>query len=212
MPGLFANTLQLMEPSPIPLGPCAQLHLTCSLLPAPFFRPTAQLKLSASPCGGVGSLQYCYHFNPQDDDVSSLTDISWNSHHLPPDFLADLFGVILVMRTFSSPLPLLVPVTQSFLLSQFGVLRTPLTLLQTTPSPFAIPLKHHSRAVVPLSPLLTGIPQSPLVAQFGNATILTLLTLRFSLTSFLVFSSVGLLFGPWKSFRSGKPLKTHSML
>ena len=23
---------------------------------------------------------------------SSLTDISWNSHHLPPDFLADLFG------------------------------------------------------------------------------------------------------------------------
>ena len=92
MPGLFANTLQLMEPSPIPLGPCAQLHLTSSLLPPPFFRPTAQLQLSAYPCGGVGSLQYCHHFNPQDDDVSSLTDISWNSHHLPPHFLTDLFG------------------------------------------------------------------------------------------------------------------------
>ena len=126
--------------------------------------------------------------------------------------LAMKIGGILVMRTFSSPLPLLVPGTLSSLLSQFGVLRTPLTLLQTTPSPSAIPLMRHSRSAVPLSPLLTGILQSPLVALFGNATILTLLTLRFSLTSFLVFSSVGLLFGPWKSFLSGKQLKTHSML
>ena len=91
MPGIFANALQLMEPRPIPLGPCAQIHLTSSLLPPPFFRATAQLHLSASPCGGVGTLQYCHHFNPQ-DDASSLTDISWNSHHFPPDFLADLFG------------------------------------------------------------------------------------------------------------------------
>ena len=60
-------------------------------------------------------------------------------------------GVILVMRT-SFPLPLLVPVTQNSLLFQFGVLRTPLTLLQTTPSPFVILPMRHSRAVVPLSP------------------------------------------------------------
>ena len=33
-------------------------------------------------------------------------------------------GVILVMRTFSFPLPLLVPVTQNSLLFQFGVLKT----------------------------------------------------------------------------------------
>ena len=92
MPGLFAATLQLMEPSPIPLGPSAQLHLTSSLLPPPFFRPTAQLQLSVSPCGGVGSLQYCHHFNPQDDEVSSFTDICWNSHHLPGDFINELFG------------------------------------------------------------------------------------------------------------------------
>ena len=57
MPGIFANTLQLMEPRPIPLGPCAQIHLTSSLLPPPFFRATAQLHLSDSPCGGVGTLQ-----------------------------------------------------------------------------------------------------------------------------------------------------------
>ena len=91
MPGIFANTLQLMEPRPIPLGPCAQIHLTSSLLPPPFFRATAQLQLSDSPCGGVGTLQYCHYFNPQ-DEASALTDISWNSHHFPPDFLADLFG------------------------------------------------------------------------------------------------------------------------
>ena len=91
MPGIFATTLQ-MEPSPIPLGPSAQLHLTSSLLPPPFFRPTAQLQLSVSPCGGVGSLQYCHHFNPQDDEVSSLSDISWNSHHLPADFINELFS------------------------------------------------------------------------------------------------------------------------
>ena len=41
MPGLFANTLQLMEPSPIPLGPCAQLHLTSSLLPTPLLPPNS---------------------------------------------------------------------------------------------------------------------------------------------------------------------------
>ena len=92
MPGLFGATLQLMEPSPIPLGPSAQLHLTSSLLPPPFFRPTAQLQLSVSPCGGVGSLQYCHHFNRQDDEVSSLTDISWNSDHLPADFINELFS------------------------------------------------------------------------------------------------------------------------
>ena len=126
--------------------------------------------------------------------------------------LAMKIGAILVMRTFSFPLPLLVPVTQNSLLFQFGVLRTPLTLLQTTPSPFVILPTHHSRSVVPLSPWRTGIPLSPLVAQFGNAIILTLLTLRFSLTSFLVFSSAGWLFGLWKSFLSGKQLKTHSML
>ena len=37
-------------------------------------------------------LQYCHHFNPQDDEVSSLSNISWNSHHLPADFINELFN------------------------------------------------------------------------------------------------------------------------
>ena len=124
MPGLFAATLQLMEPSPIPLGPSAQLHLTSSLLPPPFFRPTAQLQLSVSPCGGVGSLQYCHHFNPQDDEVSSLTDISWNSHHLPADFINELSRNIVALTRSKGLCVLLLPSTQEFRFSFLHTLRT----------------------------------------------------------------------------------------
>ena len=135
MPALFANTLQLMEPCPIPLGPSAQLHLTSSLLPPPFLRPTAQLQLSASPCGGIGSLQYCHHFNPQDDDVSSLTDISWNSHHFPADFISDLFSYENWGDSGDAHLFFPPPITrpQNFLPFLSGVPRTPLTLPLTTP-------------------------------------------------------------------------------
>ena len=144
-----------MDSSPIPLGPCAQLHLTSSLLPPPFFRPTAQLKFSDSPCGGLVRYNTAIILTPRTMmfPLSPTSLGTLTTFHLTSSLtcLAMKIGGILVMRTFSFPLPLLVPVTQSSLLSQCGVLRTPLTLLQTTPSPSAIPLMRHSRSAVPLS-------------------------------------------------------------
>ena len=123
-------------------------------------------------------------------------------------YLVMKIGVILVMRTFSFPLPLLVPVTQNSLLFQFGVLRTPLTLLLTTPSPFVILPTRHSRAVC-LADWHSTLPPGRTVWQCyhthsPNSTLLTYLFPRL-LQCWLAFWSL-------ESFRSGKPLKTHSML
>ena len=137
MPALFANTLQLMEPCPIPLGPSAQLHLTSSLLPPPFLRPTAQLQLSASPCGGLA------HCNTVIISIlrmmtSPPLPIFLGTPITSPQIsylicLVMKTGETLVTLTFSSLLPLLVPGPQNFLPFLSGVPRTPLTLPLTTP-------------------------------------------------------------------------------
>ena len=90
IPGLFADTLQQIEPRPIPLGPTSQVYLNSSLLPPPFLHPPRKLKLLEEPRGGVGSLQYCHYFRPTDEPIP-LSSISWNSNHLPDDFLDQLF-------------------------------------------------------------------------------------------------------------------------
>jgi len=156
---------------------------------------------ATNPIGEPGSLQYCHHFNPQDDDVSSLTDISWNSHHFPTDFLADLFGYEDWGDTYDAHLYFPPAIT-----------RAPDSELPTLsvwcPEDSADPSPDHSITICNSS----DAPFSCSGPSLCLAIVLTLLTLRFSLTSFLVFSSAGWLFGPWKSFRSGKPLKTLSML
>ena len=78
-------------------------------------------------------------------------------------------GATLVTHTVSFLLPLPVPVTQNSLLFPFGVLRTLLTLLLTTPSPFAILLTRHSRwTYLPLRSGYFRLRQNLFVLPFAH--------------------------------------------
>ena len=122
-------------------------------------------------------------------------------------YLVMKIGATLVMRTFSFPLPLLAPVTQNSVLFQFGC-----------PEDSADPSPDHSIMICNSSTRHSSCSGPSLSLADWHSTLTTgrtvwqcyhthSPTLPFSLTSFLVFSSAGLLFGPWKSFLSGEAVK-----